>query len=241
MPPERLRVRNAAITRTTVPKLKIPRKKPVRRPKLGTERTNVPAVIPGHDAFETKDFTEKSANGDRVLTVSPLRTVMAECEGLGPDGHVVTERTRQGVSLGAGLGMERKILAMILDVDVETLERLYAKELETSTHLLMSDIQTNLYNIARDPKHVSSVKSGVYLLGKLGNRLYQEQRVASQALTVNPATRTIDPALLTDEQRDDLRNILMSAMRLAGQGGAGELVEGEYTEAEDLDDAEDVL
>ena len=232
----------AILRRDMAAKLKIPRKKPVRRPKPGTERTGVPAVIPGHSAFTVEDFTEKATNSERVLTVSPLRAVMTECEGVEPHEHVVTERTRQGVSLGAGLGMERKVIAMILNLDEETLERLYAKELKTATHLLMSDIQLNLYNIARDPKHVSSVKSGIYLLGRLGNRLFQEQRVASQALAVDPTTRTIDPSLLDDSQRSALRDILMAAMRLAQPGeSAGVLVEGDYTETEDYDDAEDVL
>lgn len=210
-------------------------------------KSTPPAVVEptgplaGFDQFDATDYAQPIARGaqTRFLTVSPLRAIMAE-EAARDGEHVVTERTRQGVLYGAGLGIERKVLATILGIDLETLERLYADELNTAVHLMMNDVQTNLYNIARDPYHSGAVRAGMYMLGKLGNELYKDER-KSTALTVNPQTRTIDPALLSEDQRDALREILTSALRLAGGHTAQPaLIEGEYDEVDD-EDAEDVL
>ena len=220
-----------------------PRPKRKAKP-AAAKSTSLPAVIEptqplaGFDQFAAQDYAVavpgSGKNGEtRYLTVSPLRAIMAEQDGA--TEHVVTERTRQGVLYAAGLGIERKVIARILGTDMETLERCYGTELETAVHLMMNDVQTNLYNIARDPSHSQAVRSGVFLLGKLGNTLYRDQNRA-ESLAINPQTRTVDPALLDDDQREALRNILMSAMSLAAP--RGQMVEGEYDE---IDDAGDVL
>lgn len=201
-----------------------------------------PSAMPGFSQFSHQDYTVqvpgKKAGETRSLTVSPLRAIMDEVQEAGE--HVVTERTRQGVLYGAGLGIEKKALARIMGLDVETLERLYATELDTGVHLLMSDIQTNLYNIARDPNHSQAVRSGMFLLGKLGGKVFNEAK-RLEAAQVNPTTRTIDPSTLTDDQRDALKDILLSAMRLAQPGA---VIEGEYAEIEgdaDDEDGDDLL
>lgn len=215
------------------------------RPKRKTSAApRLPAPAPveptgpmaGFDQFTAQDYAVAvpgKGGQTRYLTVSPLRAIMAEQAEA--EEHIVTERTRQGVLYAAGLGMERPVIARILGLDVPTLEQLYASELETAVHLLMSDVQTNLYNIARDPSHSQAVRAGMYMLGKLGNTAYKD-RVRGEGLTVDPQTRTIDPALLDDEQRQALRDILTSALRLAAP--QREVVEGDYDE---IDDAEDVL
>lgn len=201
-----------------------------------------PETLPGFSAFAASDFTEKvpgrKPGEERYLTVSPLRAIMAE-QALAEE-HLVTERTRQGVLYGVGLGLDRKVVARILGITVEEMETLYADECATGASLLLNDIQTNMYNIARDPRHGQSVRAGMYLLGKIGNDLYREAKKAD-ALRVDPQTRTIDPALLDDEQRQALRDIVMSAMRLAA-GPQPEPVEGDYDEIDDDNDsAEDLI
>jgi hypothetical protein len=146
--------------------------------------------MPGFDQFAASDYTMQGSNG-RMLTVSPLRAIMDEQRDLAE--HIVTERTRQGVLYGAGLGMEHKVLARIMGIDEALLRELYSAELETGTHLLMSDIKTNMYNIARDPTHTQAVRAGMYLLGKLGGDVYRESK-RLEATQVNPETRTIDPS-----------------------------------------------
>ena len=221
---------------------------PKHRVKLASKRkakptpaapTRLPAVVEpagsmaGFDQFSASDYAVAvpgQRNGEtRYLTVSPLRAIMDE-QAAAP-AHVVTERTRQGVLYGAGLGMEHSVIARIMGVELEELRRLYPAELATAVHLMMNDVQTNLYNIARDPSHAGAVRAGMFMLGKLGNELFKEEKRGA-ALVVDPQTRTIDPALLTDEQRADLRQILMSAMRLANPAP---VIEAEYDDVSEED------
>ena len=227
------------------PKPRVKRKTKPRAAAAAAPRTSLPAPVEptqpmaGFDQFAAQDYAVPVQRGSetRYLTVSPLRAIMAEQAEA--EEHVVTERTRQGVLYAAGLGMERPVIARILGIDLATLEELYTTELETAVHLLMSDVQTNLYNIARDPSHSQAVRAGMYILGKLGNTAYKDRVRGEGALMVDPATRTIDPALLDDDQRAALRDILTSALRLAAPQQR-EVIEGDYDEVDD-DDAEDVL
>ena len=194
----------------------------------------------GFSAFDASDYTVATGKGPnaRMLTVSPLRAVMEEqrLRALADGEHVITDRTRQGVLYGAGLGMETSVMARIMGVDHERFQEIYEHEIATAPHLMMSDIQTNLYNIARDPSHSQSVRAGTYLLGKLGNKLYRdEQKRLGDALAVRPDSKTVDVSLLSADQRDSLRTILMAAMDLAAGGGvAPVVVEGDYAEIEDM-------
>jgi len=51
-------------------------------------------------------------------------------------------------------------------------------------------------------------------------------------LEIDQKTRTIDPSLLSPEQRDALREIVSSAMKLAQQPGPAQ-IEGEYREVKE--------
>lgn len=222
-----------------------PRPEPVKRTPRARKhkaKASVPAVVrqpdeplAGFESIEAHDYTEKDAKG-RYLTVSPLRAIMAE-ELTREGEHVPTERTRQGVLYGTGLGIENRVMAILYGMETDEFERVYTRELATGVHLMMNDIQTNMYNIARDPSHTSSVKAGMYLLGKLGNRIYREEK-RLDALSVNPQTRTIDVGLLSEEDRDALKQILTSALQLASSGRQP-AIEGRAVEVND--DEEDVL
>lgn len=223
------------------PKPKAKAARPKRRAAKPKAET-LPAVVPtgpmaGFDQFSVEDYAQPVAGKEgRYLTVSPLRAIMAE--ELSRNGeHVVTERTKQGVLFGTGLGMDSRTMAILYGLETDEFERLYAREIATSTPLMLSDITANLYNIARDPQHTSSVKAGVYLLGKLGNKVYKDAQRSE--IAVNPQTRTIDPSLLDDDQRQALKDILVSALRLAQPNGV--IVEGTYADVDDEDDAEDLI
>ena len=131
-----------------------------------------------------------------------------------------------------------------MGIHMDTLRSHYEEELQSARHVMMSDIQTNLYNIARDPKHKNSVQAGMFLLSKLGGEVYREKKSVElsgpdgQPLQIDQQSRTIDPSLLNPEQRDALRDILNSAMRLAQQPGPAQ-IEGEYRQVEDSGERSD--
>ena len=129
-------------------------------------------------------------------------------------------------------------MAKIIGVSVSTLRSHYADELDVSRDVMMNDIQTNLYNIARDAKHKGTVQAGIFLLSRLGGEMYREKKALElsgpdgQPLQIDHKTRTIDPTLLTPEQRDALREIVSSAMKLAQQPAPLQ-IEGEYKDVSD--------
>jgi hypothetical protein len=75
----------------------------------------------------------------------------------------------------------------------------------------------------------------MFLLSKLGGEVYKEKKAMElsgpdgKPLQIDQQTRTVDPTLLSHDQRDALREILTSALKLAQQPGPVQ-VEGEYKE-----------
>lgn len=190
--------------------------------------------------------TAKLADGSEPeYTVSPFRAMLADRgKTIRVGDHVPSAKSRQGVMYGAGLGLSQTEIARIMGISLDTLRSHYEEELQSARSVMMSDIQTNLYNIARDPKHKNSVQAGMFLLSKLGGDVYREKKSVElsgpdgQPLQIDQQTRTIDPTLLNPEQRDALRDILNSAMRLAQQPGPAQ-IEGEYRQVEDSSERSD--
>jgi hypothetical protein len=149
--------------------------------------------------------------------------------------HVPTERYRQAVLHAAGLGMYQANIAALMGITVPTLTAHYSEELSIARDLMMHDVQTNIYNAARDITHKDSIKAGMFLLSKLGNDEYKDKKTIEitgkdgRPLQIDHQSRTIDPAMLSHEQRDALRDILNSAMKLAQQPAPVQ-IEGEYRE-----------
>ena len=169
-------------------------------------------------------------------TVSPFRAMLADRGRTISSGmHVPTAKSRQGVMYAAGLGLSQESIAKVIGISIDTLRRHYEEELGSAQAVMMSDIQTNLYNIARDPKHKGTVQAGMFLLSKLGGEVYKEKKAMElsgpdgKPLQIDQQTRTVDPTLLSHDQRDALREILTSALKLAQQPGPVQ-VEGEYRE-----------
>lgn len=190
--------------------------------KLATNREVI--TLPVADA--TEDGPE--------YTVSPFRALLADRgRTIRTGDHVPTAKTRQGVMYAAGLGLSQEAIAKVMGISIATLRSHYEEELESAQAVMMNDIQTNLYNIARDPKHKGTVQAGIFLLSKLGGEVYRDKKAMEltgpdgRPLQIDHQTRTIDPSLLNPEQRDALRDILNSALKLAQQPGPAQ-IEADY-------------
>jgi hypothetical protein len=104
----------------------------------------------------------------------------------------------------------------------------------------MDDVKTNLYNIARDPAHKGTVQAGIYLLSRLGGDAFKDiKRIEmtgadGKALEISQKTQTVDPRLLDADQREALRDILNSALRLAAPNAQAQsdIIDGEYEEVD---------
>lgn len=181
---------------------------------------------------------------DKRYTVSPIRALLPDkgARKKSPREHVPTEKTRKGVLHAVGLGMNHENIAKVMGISVTALTNHYREELDTGMSLLMDDVKTNLYNIARDVNHKGTVQAGIYLLSRLGGDAFKDiKRIEmtgadGKALEVNHQTQTVDPRLLDADQREALRDILTSAMRLAAPNAQPQpdIIDGEFEEVDNV-------
>ena len=179
---------------------------------------------------------------DKRYTVSPIRALLPDkgARKKSPREHIPTEKTRKGVLHAVGLGMNHENIAKVMGISVTALTNHYREELDTGMSLLMDDVKTNLYNIARDGSHKGTVQAGIYLLSRLGGDAFKDiKRIEmtgadGKALEVNHQTQTVDPRLLDADQREALRDILTSALRLAAPNAQTQpnIIDGEFEEVE---------
>ena len=176
--------------------------------------------------------------------VSPIRALLPDkgARKKSPREHIPTEKSRKGVLHAVGLGMNHENIAKVMGISVTALTNHYREELDIGLSVVMDDVKTNLYNIARDPAHKGTVQAGIYLLSRLGGDAFKDiKRIEmtgadGKALEVSHQTQTVDPRLLDADQREALRDILNSALRLAAPNtqAQSDIIDGEY---EDVDNA----
>ena len=174
--------------------------------------------------------------------VSPIRALLPDkgARKKSPREHIPTEKSRKGVLHAVGLGMNHENIAKVMGISVTALTNHYREELDIGLSVVMDDVKTNLYNIARDPLHKGTVQAGIYLLSRLGGDAFKDiKRIEmtgadGKALEVSHQTQTVDPRLLDADQREALRDILNSALRLAAPNAQAQsnVIDGEYEEVE---------
>jgi hypothetical protein len=178
---------------------------------------------------------------DRRYTVSPIRALLPDggARRKSPREHIPTDKSRRGVLHAVGLGMNHENIGKIMGISVTALTNHYRDELDTGLSLLMDDVKTNLYNIARDENHKGTVQAGIYLLSRLGGDTFKDVKRLEmtgpdgKVLEISQKTQTVDPRLLDADQREALRDILNSALRLAAPNAQANIIDGEYREVDD--------
>jgi hypothetical protein len=174
--------------------------------------------------------------------VSPIRALLPDggARKKSPREHIPTEKSRKGVLHAVGLGMNHENIAKVMGISVTALTNHYREELDIGLSVVMDDVKTNLYNIARDPLHKGTVQAGIYLLSRLGGDAFKDiKRIEmtgadGKALEISQKTQTVDPRLLDADQREALRDILNSALRLAAPNAQAQsdIIDGEYEEVD---------
>ena len=175
--------------------------------------------------------------------VSPIRALLPDkgARKKSPHEHIPTEKSRKGVLHAVGLGMNHENIAKVMGISVTALTNHYREELDIGLSVVMDDVKTNLYNIARDPAHKGTVQAGIYLLSRLGGDAFKDVKriemtgADGKALEISQKTQTVDPRLLDADQREALRDILNSALRLAAPNAQAQadIIDGEYKEVDD--------
>ena len=161
--------------------------------------------------------------------------------------HVPTEGQREAVEECVGLGLTQVQIAKIMGITINTLAKHYKDELEMGKVAKIAALSRTMFSIGTDRNHKGVVPAAMYLLKTQGGEQFREtQRTEltgkdGKPLQVNTKSHTIDPTLLTGDQREALREILTSAMKLAAPApnqtqDDGETIDGDYTTVEDEDD-----
>lgn len=162
--------------------------------------------------------------------------------------HVPTPSQREAVEECVGLGLTQPQIAKVMGISIATLVRHYKDELEMGKVAKIAALSRTMFSIGTDRNHKGVVPAAMYLLKTQGGEQFREtQRTEltgkdGKPLQVDNRSHTVDPSLLSHEQRDALRDILTSAMKLAApapnqsQDDEGDTIDGDYTTVEPMDD-----
>lgn len=139
----------------------------------------------------------------------------------------------------AGLSMAQT--ASIVRVGVGTIRKYYSEDWDAGTTNLVVNIAQNMAVIATDPNHKQAVAAGKFMLATLAPDVFSQRRqiqmLGADGQPVDPGKRTLDPYLMSDEQRELLKetlaDVLKDAVDEAQQHKEGQLPEAEYMAIED--------
>lgn len=155
---------------------------------------------------------------------------------------VFSDRERRAVSEMVALGFTRPQVAKVLGISESAMDDHFDEELFIGRMEKIASVSQTMFAVATNINHKNVVPAGMYILKTQGGAQWRD--VVRSELTgadgkpiAVESTRTIDPRLLTGEQREAMRGIIESAMRLVGPAGSmpsGQIIEGDFTEVEDL-------
>jgi hypothetical protein len=155
--------------------------------------------------------------------------------------HKPTKVTRAQVLELGGMGWTFEQIANHLKINRDTLSKHYREELDMATEKTNLLVKQNLYNIAIDPTHKQSVTAAIFWL-KTRARWRETDRLEVTGPNGGPIEQNVkhsspvDVRNLTPEQRDNLRDILKTAVSFPRNDP--NVIEGEISEPDDLEDAE---
>lgn len=151
--------------------------------------------------------------------------------------HKPTSVTRAQVLELGGMGWTFEQIANHLKINRDTLAKYYREELDMATEKTNLRVKQNLYNIAIDPTHKQSVTAAIFWL-KTRARWRETDRLEVTGPNGGPIeqnvqhSQAIDVRNLSAEQRDQLRDILKTAVSFP-KAGDENVIDAEYDEDED--------
>ena len=158
--------------------------------------------------------------------------------------HEPTEATRRQVIEFSAMGLTNLQVSKLLGISSVTLARNYREELDTAEARANFNVANNLYNIATDPTNKSSASAAMFWMKtrarwRESNRLDEmEHKAAELAEAGANKNQTLDPRLLSVEQRQALREIVtVAAQAMMGNGASdANVIEHQADEPEEEED-----
>ena len=161
-------------------------------------------------------------------------TRVANVHEVDPVRAAMIERCR-----AVGLSMAQT--ATIMRVSNNTIKKYYNEDWHVGTSNLIANIAQNMAVIATDPNHKQAVAAGKFMLATLAPDVFSQRRqiqmLGADGMPVDPIKKTLDPYLMTDEQRellkDTLADVLKDAVDEAQQYRDDQVPEAEFVAIED--------
>lgn len=136
----------------------------------------------------------------------------------GRPAYEPSEKDRKQVLAMSGIGLTHDQIAKIMDISDETLRKYYPNELETGASRMNAMVAQNLYSIATS-KGQGAVSAACFWL-KTRARWHEVSRTEHTGPDGGPLqveTQTIDASELSREERDVIRQTLLSAKEKAAR------------------------
>lgn len=147
--------------------------------------------------------------------------------------YVVEEIARHKVKMFCFLGYEQEKIAALMGISVDTLYKYFRSELDTGQAEMLSDVASNLYNIARGDSK-GAVTAAIFILKARARWRDTDNKLEVTGADGKPlqvqATQTFDSTRLTSAQRDALREIMKAAITAKSQS---EAIDAEVVEEDD--------
>jgi hypothetical protein len=183
------------------------------------------------------------------LAYNPV-LVLRKAAKVRSNAHAPAPFQREAVEECIGLGLTHDQVAKVMGISLGTLKRHYKDELELGRITKVAALSRTMFEIGTDKTHKGVVAAGMYLLKTQGGEQYRETTRTEltgkdgKPLQIDNRSNTVDPKLLSHEQRDALRDILTSAMKLAAPVQSqpqedDEPIDGEYSEVDTEIESED--
>jgi hypothetical protein len=154
----------------------------------------------------------------------------------GRKGHVVTERTRKQVMDLISLGLTQAQISMGMGISDVTLRKHYRHELNVGEVEMLANVSRNLHNIALDRDDPRSATAAIFIMKtRAGWRETSRTEVTGPgggSIKLEAVPTTVNPRLLSPEERDSLRLIAQKALEVMDRA--------EMDEDEDVIDGEEL-
>ena len=131
-------------------------------------------------------------------------------------GHIPTDESRRQVLEMAALGMTQEQIGLVMDLADRTLRRRYRRELDIGGVEMLMKVSRNLHEIAMDRDDPRSAAAAMFVMKtRAGWRETNRTEVTGPGggpLQLAAAPTTVDPRLLSLEERESLRAIAQKAV-----------------------------
>jgi hypothetical protein len=133
-------------------------------------------------------------------------------------------------------GVPRTDIARMMGITVRTLDLHYRHELEYHRALVRAAVAGTMTDVALNPKHPNWFQAAKHIMGAIGSPEWKATSTVDVNVNVNSGPRVIDPALLTEEEREALSEIVDRALSEDGrdaEGAEGDIIDGDVVVVDD--------